>query len=62
MTDRRLASTSGPSREQLKAQRTYLERRRDYIREMRRYRRSQLRRRYGVPDSFMDHIRNALGF
>jgi hypothetical protein len=62
ITDRRLASTSGSSREQLKAQRTYLERRRDYIREMRRYRRSQLRRQYGVPDSLMDRIRNALGF
>lgn len=62
MTDRRLASAAGSSREQLKAQRTYLERRRDYIRDMRRYRRSQLRRRYGVPDSLIDRIRNALGF
>ncbi|MBV8898558.1 MAG: PEGA domain-containing protein [Verrucomicrobia bacterium] len=62
MTDRRLASASGPSREQLKAQRSYLERRRNYIRDMRRYRRSQLRHQYGVPDSLMDRIRNALGF
>ncbi|MBV9999733.1 MAG: PEGA domain-containing protein [Verrucomicrobia bacterium] len=62
MTDRRLGAASGASREQLKAQRSYLERRRDYVRQMRRYRRSQLRHRYGVPDPFMDRIRNALGF
>lgn len=62
MTDRRLGAASGASREQLKAQRTYLERRRDYVRQMRRYRRSQLRHRYGVPVSFVDRIRNALGF
>lgn len=61
--DRRLVSSSdSASYEQLKAQRSYLERRRIYIRDMRHYRRSQLRRRYGVPDSLMDRIRNALGF
>ncbi|MBV9488732.1 MAG: PEGA domain-containing protein [Verrucomicrobia bacterium] len=62
LIDRRMSSATGSERERLKAQRWYLERRRDYVRDLRRYHRTQLRQRYGAPESLIDTLRNALGF